>query len=191
MCEKCLKKTYLCVRVHVIISLRQFLRSLRSQSLQSCLTLCDAMYCNLPGSYVCEILQARMLEWVATSSSRGSSWPRDWTNVSCASCIAGDYLPLSMKITVQFSHSAMSDSLWPPGLQQARTPFPSPTPRACSNSCPSSQLCHTTIPSSVAPFFSCLQSFPTSGSFLTSQLFPSGGQSIGVSASTSVLPKNT
>ena len=149
------------------------------------------MYCNLPGSYVREILQARILECVATSSSRGSSWPRDWTYVSCVSCIAGDYLSLSMEITVQFSHSAMSDSLWPHGLQQARTPFPSPTPRACSNSCPSSQWCHSTIPSSVVPFFSCLQSFPTSGSFQMNQVFASGGQSIGVSASTSVLPMNT
>ena len=136
------RRPILCVRVHVIISLRQFLPSLRSQSLQSCLTLCDAMYCNLPGSYVREILQARMLEWVATSSLRGSSWPRDWTYISCVSCIAGDYLSLSMEITVQLSHSAMSDSLWPHGLQQARTPFPSPTPRACSNSCLSSWWCH-------------------------------------------------
>ena len=120
MCEKCLKKTYLCVRVHVIISLRQFLRSLRSQSLQSCLTLCDAMYCNLPGSYVCEILQARMLEWVATSSSRGSSWPRDWTYVSCASCIAGDYLPLSMEITVQsLSHVWLFVTPWTAASQDS------------------------------------------------------------------------
>ena len=71
-----------------------------------------------------------------------------------------------------------------------RLPCPSPTPRACSNSCPSSQWCHPTISSSVIPFSSCLQSFPASGSFPMSRLFASGGQSIGVSASASVLPMN-
>ena len=83
----------------------------------------------------------------------------------------------------------MSDSLWPHGLQHARLPCPSPTPRACSNSCPLSQWCHPTISSSVVPFSSCLQSFPASGSFPMSQLFSSGGQSIGASAA-SVLPMN-
>ena len=78
-----------------------------------------------------------------------------------------------------------------PWLQHARLPCPSPTPGACSNSCPSSQWCHPTISSSVIPFSSCPQSFPASGSFLISQLFASGSQSIGVSASASVLPKNT
>ena len=92
---------------------------------------------------------------------------------------------------VQFSHSVMSDSLWCYGLQHARPPCPSPTPRLYSNSCPLSQWCHPTISSSVVPFSSCLQSFPVSGSFQMSQLFSSGGQSIGVSASTSVLPMNT
>ena len=82
----------------------------------------------------------------------------------------------------------MSDSLWPHGLQHARLPCPSPTPRACSNSSPSNQWCHPTISSSVVPF-SCLQSFPSSGSFPMSQFFTSGGQSIKVSASASVLPK--
>ena len=83
----------------------------------------------------------------------------------------------------------MSESLWPHGLQHARLSCPSPTPRACSNSCPSSRWCHPTISSSVVPFSSCLQSFPASGSFLRSQFFTSGGQSIGASASTSVLPR--
>ena len=82
----------------------------------------------------------------------------------------------------------MSNSLWPHGLQHARLPCPSPTPRACSNSSPSNQWCHPTISSSVVPF-SCLQSFPSSGSFPMSQFFTSGGQSIKVSASASVLPK--
>ena len=81
-------------------------------------------------------------------------------------------------------------TLWSRGLQHARLPCPSPSPRACSNSCPSSQWCHPTISSSVIPFSSCLQSFPASGSFLISQLFASGGQSTGALASEPVLPMN-
>jgi len=92
---------------------------------------------------------------------------------------------------LQFSHSVMSDSLRPQELQHARPPCPSPTPRVHPNSCPSSWWCHLAISSSVVPFSSCSQSFPASGSFPKSQLFTSGGQRIGVSASTSVLPKNT
>ena len=84
----------------------------------------------------------------------------------------------------------MSDSLRPHGLKHARLPCPSPTPGAYSNSCPLSQWCHPTISSSVIPFSSCLQSFPTSESFQMSQFFVSGGQSVGVSASASVLPMN-
>ena len=91
----------------------------------------------------------------------------------------------------QFSRSVMFDSLRPHGLQLPRLPCPSPTPRAGSNSCPSCQWCHPTISSSVIPFSSHLQSFPASGSFPMSQFFASGGQSIGVSASASVLPMNT
>ena len=90
--------------------------------------------------------------------------------------------------SVQFSHSVLSNSLRPHGLQHARLPCPSQTPRAYWNSCPSSQWCHPTISSSVILFSSCLQSFPASGSFPMSQFFASGGQSIGVSASVSVLP---
>ena len=90
----------------------------------------------------------------------------------------------------QFSHSVVSDSLQPHGLQDARLPCPSPTRGACSDSCPSSQWCHPTISSSVIPFSSYLQSFPASGSFQMSQFFASGGQSIGISASTSVLPRS-
>ena len=80
--------------------------------------------------------------------------------------------------------------LRPHGLQHARLPCPSPNSGACSNSCPLSQWCHSTISSSVIPFSSCPQSFPASGSFLMSRLFASGGQSIGVSASAWVLPMN-
>ena len=94
----------------------------------------------------------------------------------------------ALVLLVQSSHSVLSDSLRPHGLQHTRLPRPSPTPRACSNSCPSSQWYHPTMSSSFVPFSSCLQSFPASGSFQMSQFFPSGGQSIGVSASASVLP---
>ena len=93
--------------------------------------------------------------------------------------------------SVQFSHSVMSDSLWPHGLQHARPSCPSPTPRVYSNSCPLRRWCHPTISSSVVPFFSCPQSLPASESFPVSQPFAWGGRSIGVSALASVLPKNT
>ena len=93
-------------------------------------------------------------------------------------------------VSVQFSCSVMSDSLWPHELQHTRLPCPSPTPGAYSNSCPSNWWCHPTISSSVSPFSSCLQSFPASGSFLMNQLFTLGGQSIGASASALVLPMN-
>ena len=92
--------------------------------------------------------------------------------------------------SVQSSHSVVSNSLWPHGLQQARPPCPSPTPGDYSNSCPLSQWWHPTISSSVIPFSFRLQSFPASESFQMSQLFASGGQSIGASASASVLPMN-
>ena len=91
-----------------------------------------------------------------------------------------------ISLKVQFSLSVVSDSLQLHGLQHAWFPCPSPTPRACSNSCPLSQWCHPTISSSVVPFSSCLQS----RSFLMSQVFPSGGQNTGASASASVLPMN-
>ena len=97
---------------------------------------------------------------------------------------------LNDSLLLLFSHSVMSDSLQPHGLQHTRLPCPSLTPRVYSNSCPLSRWCHPTILSSVIPFFSRLQSFPASGSFQMSQFFTSGSQSIGVSASTSVLPMN-
>ena len=99
--------------------------------------------------------------------------------------------PVYLFSSVQFSHSVVSNSLWPHELQHARPPCPSPTPRVYPNSCPLSRWCHLTISSFVDRFSSCPQSFPTSGSFQMSQLFASGGQNIGVSASTSVLPMNT
>ena len=93
-------------------------------------------------------------------------------------------------VSVQFSHSVMSDSLQPRGLQHSRPPCPSPTPQVYSNSCPLSRWCHPAISSSVVPFSSCLQSLPASGSLQMSQLFAWDGQSIGVLASASVLPMN-
>ena len=96
-----------------------------------------------------------------------------------------------LNYSAQFSHSVVSDSLWPHELQHIRPPCPLPTPRVYPDSCLLSQWCYPTILSSVIPFSSCLQSFLAPGSFQMSHLFTSGGQSIGVSASTSVLPMNT
>ena len=93
-------------------------------------------------------------------------------------------------VSVQFNCSVLSSSLQLHGLQHTKLPRPSPDPIAYSNSCPLSQWCHPTISPSVHPFSSCLQSFPASGSFPMDQFFTSGGQSIGVSASASVLPVN-
>ena len=98
---------------------------------------------------------------------------------------------MKLDLYLMFSHSVVSDSLWPHGLQHTRLPHPSPTHGACSNSCPMSWWYHPSISSSAVPFSSHLQSFPASVSFPVSQFFPSGGQSIGTSASASVLPMNT
>ena len=95
-----------------------------------------------------------------------------------------------MVASVQFSHSVVSNLLQPHGLKLTRLPCPSPTPKFCSNSCPLSQWCHLTISSPIFFFSYCLQSFQASRSFPMSQYFPSGDQSIGVSASASVLPVN-
>ena len=161
---------------------------------QACATLHDPMDCGSPGSSIHGIFQARILQWVTISFSRGSSWPRDPTEVSCSSCIVGGFFisepPGKPWEGVQFSRSVMSDSLRPHELQHARPPCLSPTPRVYSNPCPSSRWCHPTISSSVVPF-SCPQFLPASRSSPMSQLFPWGGQSTGVSASASVLPMNT
>ena len=101
----------------------------------------------------------------------------------------GDWLAHT-SVQLLFSHKVVSNSLRPHGLQHARPPCPSPTPGACSNSCPLSQWCHPTISFSVTPFSSCLPSFPASRSFPVSQFFASGDQSIGASASALVLPIN-
>ena len=102
-----------------------------------------------------------------------------------------DFEDVALSETAQFSHSVVSDSLRPHELQHARPPCPSPTAIVHPNPCPLTCWCHPTISSFAIPFSSCSQSFPASGSFQMSQLFASGGQSIGVSASTSALPMNT
>ena len=112
------------------------------------------------------------------------SWPK------CVLCICFFWVYRIYINSLQFSCSVMYISLWPHGLQKTRLPCPSPSPRAYSNSCPMSRWIHPTILSSVIPFSSCLQSFPPSRSFQMSHLFIPGGQSIGVSASASVLPVN-
>jgi len=108
--------------------------------------------------------------------------------ISVLFCLFSDFF---FQGSVQFSYSVVSDSLQPHELQHTRPPCPSPTPGVHSNSCPSSRWCHPAISSSVVPFSSCPQSLPASESFPVSQLLAWGGQSTGVSASTSVLPKNT
>jgi len=114
------------------------------------------MDCSLPGSSVYGILQARILEWVAIPFSRGSSWPRDWTWVSCTGRqILYHWATRKPTDVVQFS-SVVSDSLQSHGLQRARLPFSSPTPGSYPNSCVLSWWCHPTISSSVVPFSSRL-----------------------------------
>ena len=123
----------------------------------------------------------------ANSESFTSSFPIWIPFIASSSLIAVASVQFN---SVQSSRSVVSDSLQTHGPRHAKLPCPSRTPGACSNSCPSSWWCHPTISSSVIPFSSHLQSFPASGSFPTSQFFASGGQSIGVSASASVLPMN-
>ena len=117
------------------------------------------------------------------------SWPRD--SQESRTPQFKSITSITWFSAVQFNHSVVSDSLWPHGLQHARPPCPSPTPGACSNSCPSSRWCHPAISSSTVPFSSCPQFLPASEFFPMSQLFSWGGQSPGVSASASFLPKNT
>ena len=142
------------------------------------------MDCSLPGSSVHGILQARTLEWVAISFSRGSSQPRDRTQVSC---VAGRFFTnWAMEYSVQFSCSVVSDSVTPwIAARQASLSI------TISNSHPSSWWCHPAISSSIFPFSSHPQSLPASEPFPMSQLFAWGGQSTWVSALASFLPKDT
>ena len=143
---------------------------------QSCLTLCN------PKDYtvhVFQILAQKSPQWSLPLSSRFI--------LQTIHSLCSVLTPCS---SVHFIRSEVSDSLRTHGLQRTRLLCPLPTPRAYSNSCPSSQWCHQIISSSVIPFSSCLRSFPASGSFPMSHFFVSGGQSIGVSALASVLPMN-
>ena len=138
--------------------------------------LCDPIVGSPPGSSIHGIFQARVLQWVPRYILSSHGWP------------SGHSHDTAVISSVQFSLSVVSDSLQPHGLQHVTLPCPSPSPGACSS--PLSLWCHPTISTSVIPFSSRLQSFPTSGSFQMSQFFAPGGQSIGVSASASVLPMN-
>ena len=115
----------------------------------------------------------------------------DRESLTGGNCVVKNILLKNIRYSInQLSCSVLLDSLWPHGLKHTSLPCPSPTPGACSNSCPSSRWYHPTISFSVVPFSSCLQSFPASGSFPTSQFFTWYDWSIGVSASASVLPMN-
>ena len=159
-------------------------------SLQSCPTLCDPIDGSLPGSPVPGILQARTLEWVAISFSNSWKWKVKVKWLSRVQLLATPWTaafqaPPSMGFSRQEYWSGV------PLPSQTRLPYPSPTPRVYPNPCPSNRWCHPAISSSVVRFSSCPESFPALESFPMSQLFAWGGQSIGVSASISVLPMNT
>ena len=183
-----------------------------AKSLQLCLTLREPIDGSLSGSSVPGILQARTLEWVAISFSNAWKWKLKVKSLSCVCLFMTPWTeayqaPLSMGFSrqeywsgvplpspiycPQFSHSVMSDPLWPHESQHSRPPCPSSTPGVHSDSHPSSQWCHPAMSSSVVPFSSCPQSLPASESFPTSQLFAWGGQSTGVSALASFLPKKS
>ena len=165
--------------------------------LQECLTLCDPMDCSQPGSYIHGILQASILEWVAKPFTRGSSWPRMWT---CISCMAGVFFffffftteplekPLYIYIHISsvqsFSHVRLSATPWTAAPQASLSIT---NTRSLLSSCPSSQWCHPTISSSELSLSSCLN-FPNIRVFPMSQFVTSGDQSIWTSAS--VLPMN-
>ena len=155
---------------------------------QACLTVCNTTNCSLPGSSCPWNSPAKILQWVAIPFSRGSSWPRYQPR---SPALQADSLPSESPGSPKhgFSHLVLSDSLWPHRLQHTRLPCPSPTPGACTNSYPLSQWWHPTISSSIVSS-TCHQSFPASQSFPRSQFYESGGQSIGVSASASVIPMN-
>ena len=144
--------------------------------------ICQINSC-IPGTRGCvDVLKQWNYIWSSSCS---------WSHRLVKLTVIHYYSPRSICLqSVQFSHSVVSDSLRPHRLQHARLPCPSPAPGACSNSCPLNWWCHLTISSSVILFSSRLQSFPASGSFPTSWLFTSGGQSTGASASASVLPVN-
>ena len=126
---------------------------------------------------------------IAKNRTQPSNWAHTYTVIK--NRMISEISPNIWKLLLLlFSHSVVFDYLWLYGLQRARLPCPPSSPRVCSNSCPLSQWCHPTISSTLVPFSSCLQSFPASGAFPVSHFFASGGQSIGISASASVLLMN-
>ena len=143
----------------------------------TCPTPCNLTDCRMPRFLSLTISQS-LLKFTSIESVRPSNYVTLWC-----------YLLLMPSVS-HFSHSVVSNSLWPHGLQYTRPPCPSPTPGVYSNSYPLSQWCHPTISSSAVSFFSHFQSFPASGPFQMSQFFSPGGQSIGVSASAPVLKMN-
>ena len=159
---------------------RQRCDDLREQHWNMYITICNLQF----------KLEAwnRALKASTLRQPRGMGWGMRWKGGSGWGTHVHPWL--THVSSVQFSHSVMSDSLWPHELQHARPSCPSPTPGVYSNSCPSSRWCHPAISSSVVPSSSCLQPLPASGSFPMSQLFAWCGQSIGVSASAWVLPMN-
>ena len=153
-------------------------------SREFCLSHCS-LQCLRDGCWVKKIINSRGRLWMGLPLEGGEGKGKTgqgWIRVAGGACLYS---------SVQFSHSVVSDSLWPHESQHARPPYPSPAPEVYSNSCPSSRWCHPAISSSVVPFSSCPQSLPASGCFPMSQLIAWGGQSTGVAASASVLPMNT
>ena len=155
-------------------------------------------YCweNYQQPQICRGYHPNGKKWRGTKEPLDEGWRGEWKSGLKLGIqkpkIMACYPVISWQVrSVQCSHSVMSNSLQTPGLQHDSLPCPSPTHEVCLNSCPSCQWCHPTISSSVIPFSSCLKFFPASGSFPVGQLFTPGGQSIGVSASASVLPMNT
>ena len=150
------------------------------------------MYCSLPSSLLMGL--SRKEYWNGLSFPPSGDLPDSGIKPT-SPALAGRFCtaksPGPGLSSVQFGCSVMSNSLWPHEPQHVRPPCPSQTPRVHSDSCPSSQWCHPAISSSVVPFSFCPQSLPASGSFQMSQLFAWGGQSTGVSALASFLPKNT
>ena len=157
--------------------------------------------CSVVSNSFCDPMDCCQWAFLSMGFPRQEYWsglpfgsPGDLPDPGTGPSLAGGFFTTGEAHTgtsVQFSGSVMSVSSWPHELQHASPPCPSPAPGVHPNSCALSQWCHLAISSSVVPFSSCPQSFPASGSFQMSQLFASGGQSIGVSASTSVLPVNT
>jgi len=140
----------------------------------------DTQNCSLHQSSPTSVSRTTFTRWLRQTTHH---LKEKWHMVTVQCCVG-----CKCTISVQFSRSVVSNSLRPHEPQHARPPCPLPTPWGYPNSRPSSRWCHPAISSSVIPFSSCLQSFPASGSFQMSQLLASGGQNIGVSASTSVLP---